>query len=147
MRTLKTFYSIIPSDLKFVCSLVKDVLFYFNDTFGDLEECNQFEIKVVLNELILNAIKHGNKENVDKRVKLNAGITNRGYAYFIVEDEGDGCNYKSLIDCGQNTNDAIDYLDMRESGRGILIVKNFCENIKYSQRGNKVVILKKLQRA
>lgn len=130
-----------------MCNLVRDVISYFCDAFGDLEECNLFELKVVLNELILNAIKHGNKGDINKSVKVTAGISNGGFAYFIIEDEGDGYNYKSLLENDYNRQEELDCIGMRETGRGILIVKNLCENIKYSQKGNKVIILKKLCKA
>jgi hypothetical protein len=44
-------------------------------------------------ELITNAIKHGNKKNINKKVKVWYSFTNRS-AHLIIEDEGEG--FKNL---------------------------------------------------
>ena len=53
----------IPSDINIMCPTIKEILFYLKDTFVTVSEDTHFEIKVILNELILNAIRHGNKES------------------------------------------------------------------------------------
>jgi serine/threonine-protein kinase RsbW len=98
----------------------------------------------VLNEVISNAIRHGNKNDVSKHVKLTVGTTENGYAFFIVEDEGEGfyCGEKQF--CCTGIVNAEDLSDVKESGRGILIVNNLCDRVKFNNKGNKVVLLKKI---
>ena len=96
-----------------------------------------FEIKVILNELLQNAIRHGNKEDSSKEVKIRAGIDN-SFVYFIIEDEGKGFD----INCNGQSESFMDICDLKENGRGILIVKNLCDRVKYNSKGNKIVVLK-----
>lgn len=143
MKTLKAYCCIIPSDLSCVCNTVKQIIEYLSVTAGPIDEGTVFEIKVVLNELLVNAIKHGNREVTDKSIKINAGITKNNELYIIVEDEGEGYNYMFPGPCEKHMQEnCFDYLE--ETGRGIFIVKNLCEKVKFNNKGNKVVILKKI---
>jgi serine/threonine-protein kinase RsbW len=98
-----------------------------------------FEIKVVLDELLQNAIIHGNNKDSSKQVKIRTGINN-SHVYFIVEDEGEG--FES--NCIGQSESILDICDLKESGRGILIVKSLCDSVKFNSRGNKIVVLKRL---
>jgi len=144
-KIIKTYYSSIISSINSVGIVVSDVIGNIQASFGPLEECSQFELTVVLNELVLNAIKHGNKEDESKRVKIKAGVTDNGFACLIVEDEGYGydfdCLCKSKADCAVEE----DIFSVMESGRGILIVKSLCDQVKVNDKGNKIVVLKKLK--
>ena len=62
-----------------------------------LDDCVKFELKVILNELILNAIKHGNKNEFSKKVKISVSISKSGYVFFLIEDEGEGYDYKCKL--------------------------------------------------
>ena len=56
----------------------------------EIKEINLLEQQV--SELIKNAVKHGNKNNVDKKVKIWYKFET-DFAHLIVEDEGEGFNY------------------------------------------------------
>jgi serine/threonine-protein kinase RsbW len=128
-----------------------DVRKLVNDIVGFLCGCNDyinesivFDIRVVLNELIVNAIVHGNKNNTNKWIKVKIGITENGYAFFIIEDEGEGFDFKSFIEKDFEIEDTVDIKHLKESGRGVLIVKKLCDKLKFNEKGNKAVVLKKL---
>jgi len=91
----------------------------------------------------LNAIKHGNNEDSSKYVSVTAGLTRDGSAYILIEDEGEGCNCKFVVDSNHIGQD-VDLCDMKETGRGLKIVGCICERMKFNSKGNKVVVLKKL---
>ncbi|NMB33337.1 MAG: ATP-binding protein [Clostridium sp.] len=97
-----------------------------------------FDIRVALSELIQNALRHGNKGDKNKYIKVNAGITSDGYAFFVVEDEGEGFDYRDLV------RETDDLMQLKESGRGVIIVEGLCDKLKFNEKGNKAVILKKL---
>ena len=73
-----------------------------------------------------------------------AGITANGYCYFVIEDEGDGFTKYDNQSCCTGIVDIDDLYNLKESGRGILIVNSLCDKVKFNKRGNKVVILKKV---
>lgn len=144
-KIIKTYDGSIVSSLNSVGTAVRDVIGNIKAKYGPLEDCTQFELTVVLNELVLNAIKHGNKEDENKKVKIKAGVTHNGFACLIVEDEGCGYDHDCMCRRKACYEDDDDICDVLESGRGILIVKNLCDQVKVNEKGNKIVVLKKLK--
>jgi serine/threonine-protein kinase RsbW len=111
---------------------------------GFISEEMLFEVKVILNELIVNAFCHGNDCDPEKLVFVTLKLINNEYLYISVKDQGHGImenvNVK-LLDV---------YADMAnkllcQHGRGLLIVTKLCINVKFSRNGNKVSVIKRLQ--
>ncbi len=144
-KMIKAYDGSIISSIESIGAAVSDVIGYIRANYGPLGECTQFELTVILNELVLNAVKHGNREDESKRVRIKAGVTDSGFACLTVEDEGCGYDYdclcKNKADCAGEE----DICNILESGRGILIVKNLCDQVKVNDKGNKIVVLKKLK--
>jgi serine/threonine-protein kinase RsbW len=153
---------------------VGDILAYYTENLGELCESSYDELKIVLNELLNNAVKHGNQGDADKHVEIVAGITGGDCAMVVVLDEG-----AALGDCaegsfanfrekraqgrGAGEGDEPDaalalslaagcepdldlVMGLAESGRGILIVRNLCDDFMVNARGNRVMICKRLQK-
>jgi serine/threonine-protein kinase RsbW len=141
----------IHASLENVKGTVNNILDYFGREFGHIDESNYFEFKVILNELLINAIKHGSKENEEKFVRVVAGLAKDDYALLAVEDDGDGYDPESFERnnqfSGASLNNSEEKLAIVESGRGIFIVKNLCDEFLINKKGNKVVVNKKLIRA
>lgn len=102
-----------------------------------------FEIKVVLNELVVNALCHGNNCEIEKATYVTFKLVNHNYLYISVKDEGCGFNQKLDL----NTLD--DYIEAQnkslcEHGRGLIIVDRLCNRVKFNKCGNKVSIIKNL---
>lgn len=143
LKIIKAYEGSITSRIDNVGKVVRDVMNNIMSCCGPLEECTVFELTVVLNELVLNAVKHGNKEDESKRVEIRACITEDGFACFTIKDEGCGYDYK----CHCSKTDAYgegDICSITESGRGILIVRSLCDQVKVNSKGNKIVVMKKL---
>lgn len=145
MKTLKSYKNRIPSDISVICSTVQEIIDYLQNSQGAIAECCLFELKVILNELIINAVKHGNHCSPDKYVDITAGMCPGRYVYVIVEDQGEGYDYNKIMVNNNECSDPFTCLfDLKETGRGIMIVKNLCESVRFNRNGNKVVVLKKL---
>lgn len=144
MKTSKVYNNRIPSDINCICRVIKEIVDFLQNYFGAVEENSLFELKVILNELLLNAIKHGNKEQFNKYVKITAGIDYNHHVYLIIEDQGEGYNYTCLEQSNLPCDEILDICNMKETGRGILIVKNLCDNVRFNKRGNKIVIIKSI---
>lgn len=103
-----------------------------------------FEIKVVLNELIVNALCHGNNCELEKVTYVTFKLVKNNYLYISVKDEGLGFNQKfdaKLLDDNiEATNKSL-----CEHGRGLIIVDRLCDRVKFNKCGNKVAIIKNLQ--
>ena len=97
------------------------------------EQSNLF---VALDEAFVNAVKHGNKFDSKKLVRIAAEIS-KHEARFTVEDEGEGFDV-------QNIPDPLDPANLfKTSGRGVLFIYNIMDEVKYNDRGNRLTMVKK----
>jgi serine/threonine-protein kinase RsbW len=141
---LKIYSCKISGDVSIVIYVVNDIIRRLQNTYGPIEEYTLFELKVILNELILNAIKHGNKNDCSKPIKVLAGLTKSDNAVVLVEDSGKGFDYNCIMNSNQDGSEIDDICNLKETGRGILIVKNLSNRMKYNYKGNRVIVIKKL---
>lgn len=88
-------------------------------------------ILVGVTEAVNNAIIHGNKQDVSKKVLLTYEATDR-FITFTVMDEGDGFNHYAVPDPTVPEN-----LE-NEEGRGIFLMNNLADEVIYNDKGNEV---------
>jgi serine/threonine-protein kinase RsbW len=98
-------------------------------------ESDIFAIKLALEEALVNAVKHGNKMDKCKMVKVNYHITDQR-ADITIEDQGCGFNPAELPDPTADEN-----LEMC-SGRGILLMRAYMTSVVFNPQGNKVTLTK-----
>jgi serine/threonine-protein kinase RsbW len=103
-----------------------------------------FELKVILNELIVNAVCHGNGCNSEKLVYVTFKLINNKYLYISVKDEGFGIKGNFDVKLLDAYADEANKL-LCEHGRGLLIVNRLCLKVKFSRNGNKVSVIKSLK--
>jgi serine/threonine-protein kinase RsbW len=95
-----------------------------------------FAIKLALEEAMINAVKHGNKLNPKKKVKIEAKITPK-MAEIVIEDQGPGFDRSSVPDPTEDEN-----LE-KCSGRGILLMESYMNSVSWSHGGRRVKMVKK----
>jgi len=98
-------------------------------------EHETFAIKLALEEALVNAIKHGNQMDPDKRVYVVFNVTPERFDIRIT-DEGGGFNPEDVPDPT-----AIENLE-RPCGRGLLLMRGFMTDVQYHGRGNVVTMVK-----
>jgi serine/threonine-protein kinase RsbW len=99
------------------------------------DDDSQFAIKLALEEAIINAIKHGNKLDLTKRVQVEWKITPE-IAEIIIEDQGPGFNRDSVPNPTEDSN--LEKL----TGRGILLIETYMDNVEYSKGGRRVRLVR-----
>ena len=97
------------------------------------EQSNLF---VALDEAFVNAVKHGNKFDATKLVRIIAEVS-RSEARFTIEDEGEGFDVNSIPDPLDPEN------LFKTSGRGVLFIYNIMDEVKYNERGNRLTMIKR----
>ena len=121
----------ISSEISMVNKLIKET-----ETF-----ISQFEIKndididlmIVLRELLLNAVIHGNKNIPDRIVKCRIEKLEKSRFKVVVEDEGSGFDYKSL--------DMKIPEDPRHiQKRGYAVINALSDQIEFNSKGNQVTV-------
>ena len=84
------------------------------------EEEDLHKIGMAVREAMVNAVVHGNRYNLKKKVHLNAGFDNDRLSIWIA-DEGEGFELKDLPDPLAEEN------LLRQSGRGLLLIQAFVD--------------------
>lgn len=97
------------------------------------EDSNLF---IALDEAFVNAVKHGNKFDATKCVRISAEVSAKE-ARFTVEDEGEGFNVNEIPDPTNPEN------LFKTSGRGVLIIHNVMDEVHYNERGNRLEMVKR----
>jgi serine/threonine-protein kinase RsbW len=95
-----------------------------DDTYANMLTC--------LSEATINAIIHGNKEDLEKKVYINLEVQNNKRMQFTITDEGDGFDYNRLPDPTAPEN--IENL----TGRGVFIIKHLADQCIFNLKGNEV---------
>lgn len=101
------------------------------------EQSNLF---VALDEAFVNAVKHGNKYDASKLVRITADVS-KGEAKFTIEDEGEGFDVNAIPDPLDPDN------LFKTSGRGVLFIYNIMDEVVYNERGNRLTMVKKAPRS
>jgi len=125
----------LPSDVATVSPFV-DQLMRFISRFRLSDEGN-FEIELALREAIVNAIVHGNQEDLDKRVYINCRCLADGEVSVTVEDEGTGFRSDAIPDPTSSDN------RLRSHGRGIYLMRALMDEVVFEQGGTVVRMRKR----
>ena|SRR5262245_51327966 len=102
---------------------------------SSFSEHDIFAIKLALEEALVNAIKHGNQMDPDKRVFIIYQVTTERFDIRIT-DEGEGFNPEDVPD------PTLDEFVDRPCGRGLLLMRGFMTEVQYHGKGNCVSMSK-----
>jgi len=95
-----------------------------------------FAIKLSLEEAMVNAIKHGNKLDGNKKVYIEA-LVGPGQTEVIIEDEGPGFDRVEVPDPTAHEN-----LE-KCSGRGILLIEAYMSSAAWTLDGRRLHMIKR----
>lgn len=128
----------IEFELPSAISLMHIVLEYLMKRVEKLGVCKpeQSNLFVALDEAFVNAVKHGNKFDVEKMIRVAAEVS-PAEARFTIEDQGDGFDVNNIPDPLDPEN------LFKTSGRGVLFIYNIMDEVKYNDRGNRLTMVKK----
>jgi serine/threonine-protein kinase RsbW len=124
----------LPSDL----SLMNGVLHYLHERVVQLGLINpeRSNLFIALDEAFVNAVKHGNRNDPHKIVRITADLSAKE-ARFTVEDEGEGFSLNAIPD-------PLDPANLfKSSGRGVLLIYNIMDEVRYNERGNRLTMIKR----
>jgi serine/threonine-protein kinase RsbW len=102
----------------------------------DYSDKDCFEMSLVVEEALINALKHGNKQDPKKDAWIRWSVDPRR-VLVIVEDEGEGFDPASVPDPTRPEN-----LE-RPSGRGLFLMRTYTTWMRFNKRGNQVTLCKR----
>ncbi len=137
VKTLKWTWELardIPSDPHQGVEVIRAILEHLRrEAWGEQE---LFAVHMSLEEAVMNAIKHGNRHDEQKAVRVSAKC-NAEYLYVRIADQGSGFDPRLVPDCTAEEN-----LE-RECGRGLMLMRCYMDDVRYNRRGNTVELFKR----
>lgn len=124
----------MPSDVKYL-DVVLDYLSERMIKMG-IVGAEDSEVLIALDEAIVNAIKHGNKCDPRKAVRIVAELSAWG-ARFTIKDQGPGFARDQVPD----PTDPARLLE--PSGRGLLLINHIMDEVCYNKCGNQIQMFKR----
>ncbi len=136
-----------------VTQTLDSISFHFSSTMKNIDEvCEQstrylvsniegvkkqlFAINLVMREGLTNAVRHGNASDPTKNVKFNLKINEDRFLKLVIEDEGDGFNWKRQMKEKLPSD--------QDHGRGIIIIDTYFTSYSYNEKGNILFLEKNL---
>ena len=127
----------IPSSLKNIRNAVDEITGFLRSVKAD--EAAIFDIRLSLEEALINAIKYGNKQNENLTVDVDFACSG-DKAVIAVEDKGEGFDHKQIPDPTDEEN------LLKARGRGVFLVKHIMDDVSYNKKGNRVSMTKFLKK-
>jgi serine/threonine-protein kinase RsbW len=111
-----------------------------------LDEDSSHWVSVAIRESVINAIKHGNRNDATKHVFIEFETANTGVPELTirVRDQGEGFDPETIADplAPENL--------LKSSGRGIFLIRNFMDDVQLQrapQGGMEIRMVKRVQPA
>ena len=120
---VQTFTKVIPSDPDLLPEIEEFIIDIANKVNLNKDKHNNLALSV--SEAASNSIVHGNKLDIEKKVTIAVSIFDKKMEISF-KDQGNGFEIEKVPDPTQPEN------ILKESGRGIHIMKNFLDDLKYN---------------
>jgi serine/threonine-protein kinase RsbW len=128
----------IPADPNAISGVVDRVT-------GELEDRKWYEddvtaVQLALTEALANAIRHGCRGDISKRVQCSVGCGESDEVVIIVRDPGDGFDPGGAPDPLDPAN------TLKPNGRGIFLMRAFMDHVVFADDGREVQMRKRMPR-
>ncbi len=126
----------LPSNLELVPSFISSWMPLIKQE-AKVGEDLEFEIRLILEEAMTNAIKHGNKMNQRLFIQVNITLEN-DQLVIDIKDQGNGFDFKNV------PNPTRDDKLMATSGRGVFLIHKFVDEVNFYDAGRGIRMRKVL---
>jgi len=126
----------VDSDLAVVQKTSEEVLSFLKPV--PLGEAALFDIRLCLEEALINAMKYGNALKKEVPVELDVEASDKEVR-ITVKDQGPGFDVKRLEDCTDEKN------LYRNHGRGVYLIHQLMDEVRYNDTGNTLLMVKRIK--
>jgi serine/threonine-protein kinase RsbW len=127
----------LPSDLKIIPETTPGIIKKIKSK--DISDDDLFDIRLALEEALVNAIKHGNKQDPYRNVFLKVIVTS-GKVTMQIKDEGKGFDYKKLASPLGSKN------LKKPCGRGVFLIKELMDKVEFFDGGSGIKMVKSFRK-
>lgn len=125
----------IPNDTSEAREVQERIVSLMEQNAWPMRDC--FGVRLALEEALVNAIKHGNRMDPDKKVYIACELSTDEIK-IVIEDQGEGFKIEEVPDPTEDDN-----LE-KPGGRGIMLIRSFMTEVGYNDKGNRLTVAKKL---
>lgn len=104
------------------------------------------ELRLGLQEALVNAAKHGNHLDPHKVVSVRHARA-KGYYWWIVTDQGEGFEQPGACPCPSADMSLTDASLVSDCGRGLYILHQVFDQVRWSENGKEIHLAKQLRRS
>jgi len=134
----KVYQVCINSDFCKAKNAVNQAIEFLKDNNKNISSDDISDIKLSLNEAIVNAIDHGNQKDINKNVFLQLKLKENS-VIFKVADQGKGFDHVNYVS-------QYDEKHMKENGRGVKLISSLMDSVAFNFLGNEIKFLKKIKK-
>jgi CheY-like chemotaxis protein/anti-sigma regulatory factor (Ser/Thr protein kinase) len=123
---------------------------FFQELPADLDTEQRELASAAFRELLINAVEHGGRLDPEQKVELHFIRTRRSIVYYV-RDPGQGFSLDKLQHAAISHPDASfahtqvrEEMGIRPGGFGLLLLRNFADELLYSAKGNEAILIKYL---
>ncbi len=127
----------LPSELKIVPETTLGIIKKIKSK--NINDDTLFNLRLALEEALVNAIKHGNKQNKERKVIVKIAVSLNKITMEI-KDEGQGFNHNKLSSPIEAKNLKKPY------GRGVFLIKKLMDKVEFFDGGSRIKMVKSLTR-
>uniref|UniRef100_A0A832H301 Anti-sigma regulatory factor n=1 Tax=Oscillatoriales cyanobacterium SpSt-402 TaxID=2282168 RepID=A0A832H301_9CYAN len=99
------------------------------------------EVRLGLQEALVNAAKHGNNLDPTKTVLVRFSVVADQY-WWVISDQGSG--FRPSRDCSSNLEEAVSCCE-RECGRGLYILHQVFDKVQWNRHGTELRLCKQVR--
>ena len=129
---------LVPSDLSEVQRVSSEALSFLKPLA--LKETALFDIRLCLDEALINAMKYGHRFKKELKVRLFMEYDPEEIR-ILVEDQGEGFDPTKIKNCTEGEN------VLRGYGRGLHLIHQLMDEVRYNSKGNAVLMVKSLKKS
>jgi serine/threonine-protein kinase RsbW len=102
-----------------------------------INENDCFQVQLIFEELLKNALHHGNRTNPNSEVNVKFDVTPQKVSIYV-GDQGKGFDVQSVLDYDPTADENLE----NPNGRGVMLSRQFSSSLQYSPQGNEVFVEK-----
>jgi serine/threonine-protein kinase RsbW len=136
-NALQTLQFEVPSALEEIADATRRVLDFLSEL--NLNESDRFDLRLSFEEILINAMKHGNGYRKEMPVRVTVSLLGGEEVRIAVQDQGPGFDVNRVKD--PTIGDNIEAY----SGRGVYLVKHLMDRMEYLAGGTRVEITKRIK--
>jgi len=125
----------VPSETRYIRKVSSGILSELDRR--NVDEDRRFDVRLCVEEAVRNAMVHGNHSDKKLSVKTAYWIDG-GMLNIEIEDEGAGFDHADVADPTLASH------ILKNSGRGVHLIRKLMDSVEYNGKGNKVTMMKKL---